>query len=391
MSEIFNLNDYRACKNKKKILKGQDRQSEVFMKRFFTRLSYSFGNEDFRTESKALQLQDNDEVLVVTASGDRPLNILSMQSKKVYAIDANPIQNALLDLKMAALKHFDYEKYIAFLGLSSCNHRKQLYASLKSSLQPTTLSLLKTYEKKIDKGIIYQGTVEKGISIASIAIRAVRGNKVQQLFSFDTVREQAHFVEKHWDTPGWRNIVKLAVNPYVGRLFWKDPGLYEYIGSDINSVNHVYNRFHSSLVRFLAKENILLSLCLQGKVYEAAYPPYLCEQESNKIRNQLDKIEHQTIDLLSYLRGRSDKSLDAFSLSDVASYLSQEEFSIMMKEMVRTARSGARFCIRQFLCNHALPEEILPFLKRDTALEKELENEDRCFVYRFMAGSIQKP
>lgn len=360
------------------------------MKPFFARLSYSFGNEDFNTEKKALQLKDSDAVLVVTASGDRPLNILSAKAKKVYAIDANPIQNALLDLKMAALRKFDYDKYLAFLGLIESKHRKESYASLKADLHPTTLSLLAPYEKKIEKGIIYQGAVEKVISLASIAIRAMRGKKVRSLFSFDNLEEQALFVEKHWDTTGWRNLFKLAVNPYVSRLYLKDPGLYEHIGSDIKSTNHLYNRCHSSLTRFLAKENLILSLVLQGKVFEAGYPPYLREEESQKIREHLDKLEFQTIDLISSLKKSADNSLDAFSLSDVSSYLSQEDFSTMVKEIVRTAKPGARFCLRQFLSNHTLPEEVLPFFKRDTILENTLEKEDRCFVYRFMVGSIVK-
>jgi len=360
------------------------------MKPFYTRLSYSFGNEDFRTESRALQLKDDDVVLVITASGDRPLNILSSTAKKVYALDANPVQNALLDLKMAALKKFDYDKYIAFLGLTPCNHRMQNYASLKRELQPNTLSLLAPYEKKIGKGIIYQGVIEKGISLASIVVRTIRGSKVEKLFSFNTLEEQAHFVKKHWDTTVWRNSFKLAVHPYVSRLFFKDPGLYEHIGADINSANHMYHRYHSSLERFLVKENLILSLCFQGKVFEAAYPPYLCEKESLKISKHLDKIEFETIDLLSSLKKRSDNSVDVFSLSDVASYLSQNEFSVMVKEMIRTAKPGARFCLRQFLSNHTLPKEVLPFLKRDSELEKALENEDRCFVYRFIVGSVVK-
>ncbi len=66
------------------------------MANFFERLSYSFGNEDWLTEQRALQISPNDSVICITASGDRPLNLLTSDCKEILAIDANPIQNHLL-------------------------------------------------------------------------------------------------------------------------------------------------------------------------------------------------------------------------------------------------------------------------------------------------------
>jgi S-adenosylmethionine-diacylglycerol 3-amino-3-carboxypropyl transferase len=61
------------------------------MANFYSRLSYSFGNEDWLTEHKALQIQPTDSVLCVTASGDRPLNLLTKELKALVAVDANPL------------------------------------------------------------------------------------------------------------------------------------------------------------------------------------------------------------------------------------------------------------------------------------------------------------
>ena len=53
---------------------------------FFSRLSYSFGNEDWRTEKRALGIRPHDQVLCITASGDRPLNLLARDYvKKLFA------------------------------------------------------------------------------------------------------------------------------------------------------------------------------------------------------------------------------------------------------------------------------------------------------------------
>ena len=85
------------------------------MNDFFSRLSYSFGNEDWNTEYQALKVKPSDKVVCITASGGRPLNLLLQDCEQVVTVDANKIQNYLLKLKSAALKEVDYEEYLDFL------------------------------------------------------------------------------------------------------------------------------------------------------------------------------------------------------------------------------------------------------------------------------------
>ena len=73
------------------------------MSRFYERLNYSFGNEDPFTELKALRIKPSDTVVCVTASGDRPLNLMSCPLEKIYCVDLNPIQNHLLSLKLQTI------------------------------------------------------------------------------------------------------------------------------------------------------------------------------------------------------------------------------------------------------------------------------------------------
>lgn len=61
---------------------------------FYSRLSYSIGNEDWKTEQKALQITPEDRILCVTASGDRPLNLLYSNCKEIVSVDANPFKNS---------------------------------------------------------------------------------------------------------------------------------------------------------------------------------------------------------------------------------------------------------------------------------------------------------
>ena len=80
------------------------RYGEGAMGSFFSRLSYSFGNEDWRTEQDALKIKSGDRVVCITGSGDRPLHLLLSEGQEVVSVDANIFQNQLLHLKAAALQ-----------------------------------------------------------------------------------------------------------------------------------------------------------------------------------------------------------------------------------------------------------------------------------------------
>ena len=72
------------------------------------------------------------------------------------------------------------------------------------------------------------------------------------------------------------------------------------------------------------------------------------------------------------------------------SYLDAAGFEGLLEAMVQAAANGARFCIRQFLTSHRIPERFGAVLRREPALEQELEQQDRAFAYRFFIGRICK-
>lgn len=357
---------------------------------FYSRLSYSFGNEDWRTEQKALNIQPDDSVLCITASGDRPLNLLLVSCKEMVSIDANPIQNHLLHLKTAALKELDYEEYISFLGAKPSTQRGELFRKITGCLPSDSLIFWQSQQRNLANGVLYAGAIEKKMKIVSKMLHLLRGKKIDQLFSFDDLKKQGDFLINFWDTKTWRKIFDITLHPSITKIFIKDPGLYENLEESFHVGKYIYKRMHSSLERFPAKENLILSLCLQGKVYEESYPPYLKENESQLIKDHLNLLSIETTDLITYLESAEENSFDCFSLSDVVSYMSYASFENVLKKILKCAKPNARFCIRQFLTRYPIPKELQKNFQRDFALEEQLEQEDRCFLYRFLVGVVNK-
>lgn len=357
---------------------------------FYSRLSYSFGNEDWETEQKALQLKPTDTVLCVTASGDRPLNLLTRELSHLVAIDANPLQNALFDLKRTALHTLPYKNYLAFIGVDSCKKRLKTYSEIENLLDPMTSALWEQLPNKINRGVLYEGTVEKILNALSSMMRIFRGKKIDQLFSMNNLEEQKVFLLEKWHTNFWKKTFHIALHPAITRTFIRDPGLYEYVDPNIHIGNHIYSCVHNYLNCYLAKESVLLSLIFKGKVDRNHFPPYLTEEGVKKIKQQVSKTEFHTADLITYVENAQNSSFDCFSLSDVASYMNKEQFNRLVEGVYHAAKPGARFCMREFLSNHEIPHHLTPYFKRDQALEQKLQKEDRCFVYKFMVGTIEK-
>ena len=354
---------------------------------FFSLLRYSFGNEDWRTEEEALNIQPDDYVLCITASGDRPLNLLTRECQKIVCIDANHAQNYLLQLKAAAMRILEYREYLAFLGAIPGQGRQQTLQLLLPYMDQPAAEFWIRHQKMIAKGILYQGTVERLTNVVAKLFTLARRKKVRRLFAMNNLEEQKKFVRDEWDNYFWRKLFNLLLNPLISRFVIKDPGLTN-VGLDIKPGTYICERIHASLERELAKKNPLLSLLLRGQVSPDAFSPYLIEEGTQTIKTRLSALEIRTIDLLEYLDSLSEPTFDVFSLSDVSSYLSYPDFIRLLKNMIKTAKPGARFCLRQFLSSYEIPENLQEFFVRDKTLEERLERQDNCFVYRFLVGTI---
>lgn len=358
------------------------------MPKFFSRLSYSLGNEDEETEHLALNIQPQDRILCVTGSGDRPLHLLLKECKEVVAIDANPIQNHLLRLKMSALGQFDYERYISFLGVVPDKTRKHQLQSLLPHMDPEASKYWNKNVSLIKKGILYQGAMEKYALGMYVLSRLIQGRFVKKLFSFSDLNEQRNFIDGKWDNFLWRKCFKFFLSPKISKLILRDPGLYADVDNSICPGSHLYKRMNECLKQHPAQSNFFISLLLKGNVTQEASPTYLQKEGSGIIKERLSRISIQTTDLIHYLETCPEKSFDAFSLSDVASYISEEKFHRLLRGVHRAAKPGARFCIREFLSRRHIPEDLQKHFQRDLKLEEHLEERDRCFVYRFLAGNL---
>lgn len=357
---------------------------------FYNRLNYSLGNEDWHVEEQALSVKSNNRVVCVTASGDRPLHLLMTPCAEIISIDMNPIQNFLLELKMAALYCLDYEKYLAFLGCHETSDRLNIFNSLKSHLSSEAAAFWVKNLDPVRKGIIYQGRVERLLYLVSKCLNLIKHKQIKTLLSFSDIEAQRKFIAEKWDTYLWKGIFQIFLNPKIMKLIINDPGVVSHIGRNVRPGNYIYDRMLAYLNNNLARKSALLQLILLGKVLPEAYFPYLTFEGYNKIRKNIAKLTFKTVNIIDYINRPQTEKFDCFSMSDIASYMPQESFNKLLTGIHHAANPDARFCIRKLMSNHAIPTNLERHFKRDQPLEKKLEQEESNFVYRFMVGHIDK-
>ena len=77
---------------------------------------YAFTWEDTRVDERLLDLGTDDVVLAITSAGDNILSYALQSPARIHAVDLNPTQNHLLELKVAAYGALPYDDFWKLFG-----------------------------------------------------------------------------------------------------------------------------------------------------------------------------------------------------------------------------------------------------------------------------------
>lgn len=118
---------------------------KIFEKIHTSNLVYNTCWEDPRCDRSLLELDEQSRVVVITSAGCNALDYLLDGPASVDAVDMNPRQNALLDLKLALLAGSDHDHFFQFFGEG--RHR-QAGDIFRETAQPALSGFSKNYWQK---------------------------------------------------------------------------------------------------------------------------------------------------------------------------------------------------------------------------------------------------
>lgn len=359
------------------------------MTRFFNTLNYSSSNEDGRSELLGLRLTPSDTVVTITGSGSRTLDLLLGDPGRIHSVDMNPCQTYLLELKLAGLRELAYEEWIGFLGVTPQETRLRSYSLCRHLLSPDATAYWDEHADAVKRGVLFEGRWEKYFHKATTLLSIMGGRRIDRMFRSEDVSGQAAIYEAEWNDAIWRSFVKASASEVLCRYAFRDPGFFRYVPRSFPRGSYLLERFDAAFRTRKLSESPFLSLLLRGKFDEHALPLHLRPENFDTLRDRCDRISPATAPLDSFLLEQPPGSIAAFSLSDVASYTSEEEYATLWIAVCRAAAPGARICERQFLVHRELPESVAAVATRNRTLEERLEREDDSTFYRFVVATVR--
>lgn len=351
---------------------------------------FSSCNEDSGSELRALGELEGKRILCITAGGGRVLNLLVRRPDTIWAVDLNPVQNYLLELKIAGLRALDHAAYLRFLGVRDDRGRVATYRGLREQLSPGACAYFDAHAALIEDGILFQGRLERYLRRLSKILQWTHPLGVRNVFECDDLEQQRAWVRR-LDTPVFRLVGEAACRRNVLRAFSGDPGFYRYVPADVALHRVIYGGVLEHFRHHLARNNPLMQLVFFGRIiHEPALPAYLNAATYEQVQAALARVN------LVRITARIDEALaqagpaafDAFSLSDISSYLDDEAHDRLFSDTLNAARPGAMLCSRSNIHHRPLRPEQEARLTRDRALERELAIADHSCVHKFVIGRI---
>jgi S-adenosylmethionine-diacylglycerol 3-amino-3-carboxypropyl transferase len=342
--------------------------------------------EDPACDLAALRPQPGETIFAIISGCDNVLGFLLTDPARVIAVDLNPTQTYLLELKRAAFRGLSHAEMLELLGVRASTRRRSLYERLRDDLNPAALGFWDNHRPFFDLGLLVRGGFERYYALVRTLLRVVIGrHRLEKLFTLQPDAQRG-FYDREWDTWRWRILLRLVCSKYIlGKKL--DPTWFTH--AEITSFGEHFTRIAEHAIAELpARSNYFLAqLLLGGYLDEDSVPDYLRAEHFETIRCREDRIHAEIADVGAAIKALDPQSIDCFALSNVFEYSPQDLFEQTLPALVRAARPGARFALRNLLAPRRLADHAEFWI--DAELSAQLREADRGFIYsRFEAASL---
>ncbi len=315
-------------------------------------LVYNTCWEDPRVDHAALQLSEQDTVLVITSAGCNALDYALAGPRRVYAVDMNPRQNALLELKIAAIKRLDYEDFFSLFGLGRLANYETAY---RSALRPLLSESARAFwDENLDcfdgvgrrPSFYFRGTsgwFAWMINQYIDRIARVRGG-IEAALGAGSIDEQRKVYQTQLRHAFWR--------PQM-RWFLRRDCTMSLLGVPRPQRDQIDRDYNGGVAQFAEdcvaavfgqiplKDNYFWRVYLTGRYTPECCPAYLKPENFEKLRGGLvDRISVHTSSIATFLR-RHDVTISRFVLLDHMDWLSAADHPALKQEWQQIVRRSA--------------------------------------------------
>ena len=237
-------------------------------------LIYNTCWEDPALDRVALNLGPEDRLVVISSAGCNALDYLLAGTGEVNAVDVNPIQNSLLELKRAAIQQLDYHSFFELFGQGWSRYARQMYhEALREQLSPVARAYWDRYivffrGRGWRRSFYYRGTsglLAKLTLLNAQVLQRLR-KPIERLLQAQTLDEQREVYHGEIRRRIW--------TPWL-KWFLSRSLTLSLVGVPWPQRDQITNQYPGGISHFIrdAFEAVLLRLTLQGELFLARLSP----------------------------------------------------------------------------------------------------------------------
>jgi S-adenosylmethionine-diacylglycerol 3-amino-3-carboxypropyl transferase len=341
--------------------------------------------------------------------------MLAQGPAKVVALDLNPAQLACLELRVAAYRTLTHDELVLLMGDIPCEQidlsllpafpppklarpRIALWGDIRIGLYERCRSLLSdearrfwdAHPAEIERGIGSAGKFERYFALFRNRVLPLihSRRRVERLLQGGgTVAEREAFYERTWNNSRWQMLFRIFFGRFVMGRLGRDPAFFQYVQGSVG--DRILARTRHALTELDPAENPYLQWILMGR-HTTALPYALRQENFEKIRAHLDRLEWRCAPVEAYLGEAGERSIDKFNLSDIFEYMSPEAYETLLRRLVRAGRPGGRLAYWNMLAPRRRPESMASLLHPLEQEADRLHRQDKAFFYSaFILEEVQ--
>jgi S-adenosylmethionine-diacylglycerol 3-amino-3-carboxypropyl transferase len=341
----------------------------------FNAVRYANCWEDADILMEAMQ-PDGRHCLSIGSAGDNSFSMLAEGASRVTIAEMNPAQVACIKLRVTAYKVLSHEEFLILLGEKD-GERLSLFDRCKAELDDETIAYWEHFLEHVKTGFGRVGKFENYFRIfREKALPWVHSRKtISKLLEPRTRSEREVFYEEKWNTWRWRLLFKIFFSRFVMGRLGRDPSFFKYVEGSV--ADRILTRARHALVELDPSENPYLRWILNGR-YGSSLPHALREGNFEKIRSNLDKL---TIINGTVESALTEQHYDAYNLSDIFEYMSDENTQNLLEKIHGQSNPGARIVYWNMLASRESAESLRDKITPLPQLSEKLFQQDKAFFY----------
>jgi S-adenosylmethionine-diacylglycerol 3-amino-3-carboxypropyl transferase len=369
-------------------------------------LVYNACWEDPAVDRQALQLRPSDTVLAITSAGCNVLDYALQGPARIHAVDANPRQTALLELKLAGIRALGFADFFMLFGHGRHPRVEELY---RDALRGLLSEFAQRYWDRNGKWFnasdpcdtfYYRGlsgTVARGFR-AYLRVRPKLRDGIEAMFEARSLDEQREIYDGRIEPLMWTKGVNWTLSR---RLTMSMLGVPHPQRKEVERQHPLgVAGFVREAIDYVARNlplrsNYFWALYLRGSYTRACCPEYLKKENFLALKAGLaDRVRVYTTTVSRFLR-EAEQRISRFVLLDHMDWMSgyyPEALVEEWNEILARAAEGARVIFRSA---HAWPaylervrvevrgraRPLMDVLDFHPELAEELARQDRVHTY----------